>query len=132
MQVFAPYPCFDSTARVLDRKRLGKQRVESKQIILGQFPHHPATIAWQDHRGALARYTLCIIREWKRRGYVDNLEPFFLQYADDSPPPPWWGDENFHASHRAALLWKALMGDDFEWYEQWGWTEEPKIDYVWP
>lgn len=34
MQTFLPYPDFRATAKVLDRQRLGKQRVETKQILL--------------------------------------------------------------------------------------------------
>lgn len=33
MQTFLPYSCFDNCAASLDPKRLGKQRVEAKQII---------------------------------------------------------------------------------------------------
>lgn len=33
MQTFLPYPDYARSARVLDNKRLGKQRVESKQIL---------------------------------------------------------------------------------------------------
>jgi len=34
MQTFLPYPNFDASAAVLDDRRLGKQRVEAKQILL--------------------------------------------------------------------------------------------------
>ena len=33
MQTFLPYPDFARSARVLDRKRLGKQRVETLQVL---------------------------------------------------------------------------------------------------
>lgn len=35
MQTFLPYPDFCGTALVLDRKRLGKQRVEALQVLRG-------------------------------------------------------------------------------------------------
>jgi hypothetical protein len=41
--------------------------------------------------------------------------------------PAWLGEEAFHASHRANLLRKAP-----EFYERWGWTEDPSLPYVWP
>jgi len=37
------------------------------------------------------------------------------------------GEEKLHSSHRAALLLK-----DQEWYGQFGWTEEPGMEYWWP
>ncbi|MFN7881952.1 MAG: pyrimidine dimer DNA glycosylase/endonuclease V, partial [bacterium] len=33
MQTFLPSPSFAESARILDNKRLGKQRVECKQIL---------------------------------------------------------------------------------------------------
>ena len=33
MQTFLPYPSFEESAKVLDWRRLGKQRVEGMQII---------------------------------------------------------------------------------------------------
>ena len=33
MQVFLPYPDFKKSLESLDNKRLGKQRVEAKQIL---------------------------------------------------------------------------------------------------
>ena len=38
----------------------------------------------------------------------------------------WLGDKRFHASHRANLLRK-----DFEWYSQFGWTENLESPYLW-
>ena len=40
--------------------------------------------------------------------------------------PHWLGDVRFHSSHRANLLRK-----DYEYYSQFGWTENPKSPYVW-
>jgi hypothetical protein len=41
--------------------------------------------------------------------------------------PPWLGMPEFHASHRAALLAKKPA-----YYAQFGWTEEPSLEYFWP
>jgi hypothetical protein len=46
---------------------------------------------------------------------------------EETENPPWLGIEEFHSSHRAALLAK-----DYDWYSQWGWVEKPVIDYWWP
>ena len=48
MQTFLPYAGFDRTARALDPRRLGKQRVEALQMLRRQlvpnygWRHHPA------------------------------------------------------------------------------------------
>lgn len=135
MQTFLPYPNFVASAMCLDNKRLGKQRVEGRQIQTALqdgsgWSNHPATKMWDGYTLALMAYTDACIREWIRRGFENNMplmldpvKPYFL----DIQMPPWLGCEKFHASHRAALLFK-----NFEWYSQFGWGEDPVYDYVWP
>lgn len=140
MQTFLPYPDFTDTASVLDRQRLGKQRVEAYQVLrnlLGissrGWSNHPAVKMWDGYEFHLARYGAAICREWVNRGYKDTLWPKFNEMGADcvgsSLPltPPWLGDPDLHASHRANLLRK-----DPIWYGQFGWTEDPSLPYVWP
>lgn len=141
MQTFLPLPDFAESARVLDRQRLGKQRVEAKQILLAldrgpsaPWGTHPAVRMWRGHRLALCCYGRKVCEEWRRRGYADSLLEWFQSYERTQPldtrysaPPWWWGEERFHSAHRAALLAK-LPG----WYSQWGWSEAPGIAYWWP
>jgi hypothetical protein len=139
MQTFLPLPSYYKTAKVLDYRRLGKQRIECKQILnalMGRskgWVNHPATRMWRGYEINLIAYAVAICDEWIRRGYKDNQLKWFLQEWNMTKErgvifdPPWMGDERFHASHRAALLHKAP-----EHYEQFGWTEEPKLDYYWP
>lgn len=131
MQTFLPYPDFVACAKVLDGKRLGKQRVECKQIFLNQFPNHPATVMWRDFKPALVKYALIICREWTRRGNNDTLTEWFLSRASDVGDyvsPPWLGDDRLHSSHRSQLLAKWQV-----YYSHWGWKEEPGlIPYFWP
>jgi hypothetical protein len=133
MQTFLPYRDFRESARVLDRSRLGKQRVEAWQIAQALtrpdygWKNHPATKMWQGHVGLLAIYGMHICDEWIRRGYKDSLRPKFLDIAEPWTEPPWLGREDLHASHRSKLLEKLP-----EWYSQFGWTEEPGMPYVWP
>lgn len=53
MQTFLPYSSFKDSARVLDRQRLGKQRVENMQIITALldpdygWQNHPAVNMWR-------------------------------------------------------------------------------------
>lgn len=140
MQTFLPYANYSFSAVILDYKRLGKQRVECKQILLampkttGGWRNHPATKMWRGHEIELCRYAVAMCREWISRGYNDSLLPFFedaiTQYSSDGrndAPPPWLGDELLHASHRSNLLRK-----DPDFYGKYQWTEPPDIPYLWP
>lgn len=147
MQTFLPYPCFSTSAWCLDAKRLGKQRVEAKQLLLAlgipvgdhlpkrsSWANHPAARMWQGHEYSLCVYAIEVCRGWRRRQYKDSLLPQFeeaartlLRNGGDSEVPPWLGDEAFHASHRSNLLRK-----DPVHYGQLGWLESPDLPYVWP
>ena len=145
MQTFLPYADFTKSARCLDDKRLGKQRVEAFQIInvltvpedafrrtIG-WVNHPVTCMWRGHLSILIEYYHETLKEWMIRGYENNL-PFFARHE---PPilsereygfwPPWLGLPDFHASHRQTLLAK-----NYAWYSQFGWAEQPKYRYFWP
>jgi hypothetical protein len=130
MQTFLPYPDFEISAAVLDSKRLGKQRVEAYQIIrsisVGDgWSHHPIVKMWTGFENALKLYSNSIVKEWVKRGYRNNMEIYNLNGCGIDLP--WWlGKEEFHKSHRAALLAK-----NFEHYSKFGWSEEPEIKYVW-
>jgi hypothetical protein len=118
MQTFVPYPDIALTARALDRQRLGKQRVETIQILNALAPDyprhgwraHPAVRMWRGHEGALARYGLAMVEEWVRRGYRDErCGPQLRAFAEQHPDhtlPDWWGDDRVHRSHRSNLIRK--------------------------
>ena len=119
MQTFLPYPDFAESARTLDRARLGKQRIEVKQLLrtrMGEsdgWINHPAYLMWEGSPVNLAKYGIEIAKEWINRGYDDNTLPFFESvlktyslFADYHQLPRWIGDENFHRSHRANLVRK--------------------------
>ncbi len=130
MQTFLPYPEFEKSAAVLDRQRLGKQRVEAYQIIRSitfgnGWVHHPIVKMWTGFENALKLYSNAIVTEWIRRGYRNNLEIYNLDGCRVAFP--WWlGKHEFHASHRAALLAK-----NYGHYSKFGWGEAPGIKYVW-
>ena len=131
MQTFLPYPDFEATARCLDYRRLGKQRVEAFQLLNGLrnpfhgWRHHPAVKMWRGYDAALALYMNTMIREWVRRGYKNTMA--LAEVEGEPEMPPWLGDPAFHASHRANLLRK-----DPNFYGQYGWTESPDLPYIWP
>jgi hypothetical protein len=138
MQTFLPFSDFTKSAQVLDRQRLCKQRVETKQIYLAisdpsyGWQNHPAVNQWRGYLNALAMYGHAICGEWKRRGYKDTLDEWFLDrysnpFSQVSGNPAWLGKEEFHKSHRQTLLFK-----NFEFYSKFGWAETPKYEYYWP
>lgn len=136
MQTFLPYEEFLLSAKCLDRQRLGKQRVECKQIYSALvnptygWQSHPAVQMWRGYEQALALYGFIICSEWIDRGYADSLLPWFRNRLIVNHPasfPTWLGNAEFHASHRANLLRK-----NPEWYGQFNWSESPLLPYVWP
>ncbi len=149
MQTFLPHPSFERSARALDDRRLGKQRVEAMQILRALtrpvygWQHHPAVRMWRGYEEALGAYAVAICREWCRRGFADTCE---VKILDDlaaagvpTPPrsqadlrragalPPWLGRRAFHASHRSSLLRK-----DPEHYGPRFGDVAPDLEYVWP
>jgi len=199
MQTFVPFADFKESARVLDQKRAGKQRVETFQVMqaLAQsrlvsprtevyvptrgrnagkptnrsvplpreqwqiydtkvgWDKHKVTNMWRGHELALLMYQLDVCADWVDRGYKDtcfektriiyehmvvrdnvsrrNLSNFDQILEDIKTGvlgiswPKWLGDERVHASHRAALKFKAP-----EFYDRYGWDEEAKYEYFWP
>jgi len=138
MQTFLPYEDFDVTAECLDYKRLGKQRVEAKQIlnILLELSHtnrngnvpwsnHPAVLMWAGYEEALKIYHNSMIAEWIKRGYKNTM--ILLAPVGEVYYPPWLGDTRFHFSHRSKLLQK-----NYGYYSRFGWNVEENIDYFWP
>jgi hypothetical protein len=150
MQTFLPYPLYSSSAKCLDYRRLGKQRVECLQILQclsgekGGWKNHPAVKMWEGFEKSLAIYGLFICTEWIARGYkdtcFDKIQKYIPSYhftgdrcidysglSKEHPTPKWLGNERFHSAHRSALLIK-----DYNWYSQFNWKDEPKLDYFWP
>lgn len=135
MQTFLTNKDFSECARVLDRQRLGKQRCECLQILKALahpaygWQNHPAVKMWRGAELSLHLYANAICDEWIRRGYRDTCKGKIAAISIPFPlgQPSWVGDERLYSSHRAALLYK-----NFNWYNQFGWTEEPKLNYWWP
>ena len=149
MQTFLPYADFAATARVLDLRRLGKQRVETLQALRALtvpgygWQHHPVVRMWRGHEEALTRYGLEICHEWARKGHRDTCaaslgtdfttatgleEPRTqAELADAGALPPWLGDPSFHRSHRSALVRK-----DPRYYRPLFPDVPDDLPYVWP
>lgn len=132
MQTFLPYADFEKTAKCLDWRRLGNQRVEAMLIIKNlegerdSWYHHPAVQMWEGYVDALKLYFNVISKEWEQRGYEHNLGYYDVD-REQVEFPPWLGDELFHNSHKSNLLRK-----DPDFYSQYGWDIPADLDYVWP
>ncbi|MGA5894454.1 MSMEG_6728 family protein [Streptomyces venetus] len=149
MQTFLPYPGFRESALVLDRRRLGKQRVEALQVLRGLvvpdygWRRHPAVRMWAGYEEALVRYGLEICRVWRELGHQDSCAATLVAdlatarphapvrdqpvLASEGELPPWLGDDSFHRSHRSALVRK-----DPTTYTR-HFPEVPDdLPYVWP
>lgn len=142
MQTFLPLPNFVESASCLDKKRLGKQRVECLQLLntlLGHstgWANHPATRMWRGYELALGLYAVDVCNAWVARGYSDSVRgkvlgllPKLSKVFEESQVrlPPWYGMDAFHEAHRSNLLRK-----DPDWYGRFGWTEPDDLPYVWP
>ncbi|MCW2679880.1 MAG: hypothetical protein JWM62_1281, partial [Frankiales bacterium] len=138
MQTFVPYPDLRKSCVVLDDRRLGKQRVETFQILRAltwpeyAWKNHPAVRMWRGFIPALVEYGLENCREWTRRGYADSVAEQLLGWSGGvapvgAPLPPWWGLEALHLSHRSALLRK-----DPAYYRPLFGDEPDDLPYLWP
>ena len=73
MQTFLPVADFKASAKILDYKRLGKQRVEGMQLLNAMQPdydkkgwlNHPATVMWTGYENALKEYVNTMIIDGK-------------------------------------------------------------------
>ena len=136
MNTFLPYRSFEESARALDNKRLGKQRVEVLQLLKAildpeakGWRNHPCSVMWRNNENGLILYGVAICHEWTSRGFADTCHEKILAWAPKARggDPTWLGDESFHASHRANLIRK-----DPEYYRSHGWTDDETIELIWP
>jgi hypothetical protein len=135
VNTFLPFPDFVESAKALDYRRLGKQRVEAWQILQALrgetkgWTNHPATKMWRGHEKLLCEYGIAICKEWIARGYKDTmLDRFVAVHAllPDCEMPVWLGSDSFHASHQSNLNRKDRdhynfnVEDDlpYLWYEK--------------
>lgn len=148
MQTFVPHADFEASARALDVKRLGKQRVEVIQIVRAltvpgyAWSQHPATLMWKGYEEALGRYGLTMCEVWLELGFGDtcaatiaaDLATFGIteirteaELRAAGALPPWLEDEAVRESHQSSLVRK-----DPEFYRKHFPDVRADIDYVWP
>jgi len=140
MQTFMTHDNYMDTAKALDNKRLGKQRVEAYQILkalrgdyndTGAWVNHPATVMWRNHQYDLALYGLTISMEFYERGFdgynmVETFNDLTAQLRNDNTERyPWWvNDQLLRYTHQSNLVRKDADYYDFD--------VPDNIPYVWP
>lgn len=144
MQTFLPHPDDRASAALLDDRRLGKQRVETLQILRALtwytygWRNHPAVRMWRGFVPALVHYGLAVCDEWEARGRADAVRPALVEFTGGVAPsmqrlhrlgqrPPWLGLEALHLSHRSALVRK-----DPEHYRPLFPDVPDDLPYLWP
>ncbi len=148
MQTFLPFSDFDASAHALDVKRLGKQRVETIQIVRALtvpdygWRSHPAALMWKGYEEALGRYGITVCEVWRERGFDDTCAitivadlatagvstiRTYAELREANALPDWLFDEAFLRSHRSALVRK-----DPEHYGPQFPDVPPDLPYVWP
>jgi hypothetical protein len=153
MQTFITAIKYDQCARVLDDKRLNKQRIEAKQILLALsnpsygWRNHPAVRMWKGLEPDLACYGEAMCWEWRiMRGKNDDKD--LLNFFRRNIPTSWagWSSDGVlqyssHAhqysptrftntvidSHRSNLVRKMP-----ERYRHFWPTIPDNLPYVWP
>jgi len=139
MQTFLPYADFLKSAQCLDYRRLGKQRVEAKQIIdllekydagedISKLPwsNHPAVKMWIGYTFALKVYYNEIVNEWIFRGYKNNMPFYKIERGITYKIPKWLGRKDFHDAHKSKLLQK-----NYDYYKKFKWNVPLNLSYKW-
>lgn len=141
MQTFLPYGDPERSAKALDNKRLGKQRVEAIQIARRLldvsdgtgWSNHPATKMWKNYEPYLIKiYLRAILDEWNKRGFKNEKceqhykELYRLVAARRPVQPPWFGEPLFE-SHRSRLIQK-----DSDFYKEKFPHTPDDLEYIWP
>jgi Pyrimidine dimer DNA glycosylase len=145
VQTFLPYRDFARSAQVLDQARLGKQRVETLQVLRAlELPEygwhsHPVVTMWRGRTPALVAYGLACVRAWRALGHADSTEELIGEFAPDVVGatqeelgdagllPSWLGDGALHLSHRSSLVRK----DPAHYRPVFGDVPDD-LPYVWP
>ena len=148
VQTFLPYADFERSVRALDSKRLGKQRVETIQVVRALtrpgygWANHPAVLMWRGFEEALGRYGLTCCEVWTERGFGDTCAVTIgtdlraagvarirtrLELTTAGALPPWLGDDAVHLSHQSALVRK----DPTHYRPQFPDVSDD-LPYVWP
>lgn len=147
---FLPFPDIEKSLRVLDDRRLGKQRVEARQMYdaitnpnAKGWKNHPAALMWKGHEDLLALYFNTSVDLWLARGKNNNMPYLSVDPERAKNKPMWWGWKALHCSHMAALIrkdplhYEKPLGKYVGGYRDYGYlwpthVEYDKLDVVLP
>lgn len=127
------------SAKSLDNKRLGKQRVEAIQIAdclltkETRWKNHPAVKMWKGYEPFLIKvYLLSIINEWEARGFknqkcADHWQRLYKKVKNQPIKYPDWITKEFIEAHRSNLIRK-----NTEFYESKFPDTKYGLKYIWP
>lgn len=125
MQTFLPSKTFNTSAEMLDSRRLNKQILEGYQILnvlsnddpKAAWRNHPAVKMWKNSEHFLYTYVLAMVAEADKRGIktdknLENLTNLRNKNKDvwGTSSPYWYHDEllmrKINTTHRANLYIK--------------------------
>ena len=119
--------------KILDSRRLGKQRVEAFQILnillnrtkTKGWRNHPAVKMWKGYENALKLYFNKAVKLWISKGYKNTMK---LEVIEGKIIlPKWFGKKEFHDAHKSNLLRK-----DKDFYFEFSKEVPDNLEYVWP
>jgi hypothetical protein len=139
MQTFITDFDLEKSAKNLDYKRLGKQRVETIQIaneclgLKNGWQNHPAIKMWKGYEKYLIlEYLYLHLLEWQNRGYkspkcLEHYERLKKNVKNLNFIKPFWITEEFIESHRSNLIAKK-----YEHYKPLFPNTKEGLSYIWP
>lgn len=138
MQTFIPFKNINKSIKCLDKKRLGKQRVEAIQIaraLLGLsngWKNHPAAKMWLGYESYLVRVYLRKVMDRWLSLKCDNIKcevhyKQLIKLVSKKCKKPKWINKEFCISHQSNLLRKKP-----EHYKKYFKNVPNDLEYIWP
>lgn len=121
MQIFLPYPDFESSAGVFSYTTMMDQCTAILRTLntlhdvegtedMRQTDERVLEM-WETYEPQLCEYALVLVAEWERRNMLGSYREQFerhLEWATSGDfvmqKPEWFGDPTLHMSHKAALI----------------------------
>lgn len=122
-------------ASLMDKKRLGKQRVEASQLLdivtgrkLTRWQNHPASKMWSSYPEALKLYFNAFLHRWLDLGCNNTMsfEEIDEVQLIEQGVAPFLLNQHYIQRMQANLLSKDPL-----FYGQYNWSVQPKKGYYW-
>jgi hypothetical protein len=156
MNTFITSCDFTETARCLDNKRLGKQRIEAldilrinvfvrfrwdhfsndkqREFLIKRYKNHPAVLMWRRYLYYLSIYGEAMCEEWINRGFKDTTVREFrsLRLKLKLLYWPFWLEDTTIREKVFDGMKSNLLRKNPVWYSQFGWRVKTDLPYYWP